>query len=73
MGAEAAVCQPIPRMRTPAKIVAELKALDPGTEVTEHYVRGLVRTVQCRLFGQGARRLLTWTTFWHCCGWGLSG
>ena len=25
-----------PRMRTAPKIVAEIKALDPGSEVTEH-------------------------------------
>lgn len=28
----------IPRMRTAAKIVAEIKAADPGTEVTEYYI-----------------------------------
>ena len=33
----------IPRMRTIAKIVAEIKALDPGTEVTEYYIRQLVK------------------------------
>ena len=35
--------QPIPRMRTAPKIVAEIKALDPGTEVSEHYVRQLIK------------------------------
>ncbi len=34
---------PIPRMRTAAKIVAEIKALDPDTEVTEHWVRQLTK------------------------------
>lgn len=33
----------IPRMRTAAKIVAEIKALDPSTGITEHYIRQLVR------------------------------
>lgn len=33
----------IPRMRTAPKIVAEIKALDPETEVTEYYVRQLVK------------------------------
>ena len=33
----------IPRMRTAAKIVAEIKAADPGTEVTEYYIRQLVK------------------------------
>ena len=58
MGAEAAVCQPIPRMRTPAKIVAELKALDPGTEVTEHYVRGLVRDGAVPVVWAGSKALI---------------
>lgn len=35
--------KPIPRMRTAAKIVAELKALDPGCGVTEYYIRQLIR------------------------------
>lgn len=33
----------IPRMRTAQKIVAEIKALDPGSEVTEYFVRQLVK------------------------------
>lgn len=33
----------IPRMRTAAKIVAELKAMDPGCEVSEYYIRQLIR------------------------------
>ena len=33
----------IPRMRTAAKIVAEIKALDPDTEVKEHWVRQLTK------------------------------
>ena len=33
----------IPRMRTAPKIVAEIKALDPGSEVTEYYVRQLIK------------------------------
>ena len=33
----------IPRMRTAAKIVAEIKALDPGSEVTEYYIRQLTK------------------------------
>ena len=35
--------KPIPRMRTAAKIVAELRAMDPGCEVTEYYIRQLIR------------------------------
>jgi len=33
----------IPRMRTVANIVAEIKALDPATEVTEYWVRQLTK------------------------------
>lgn len=33
----------VPRMRTAPKVVAEIRALDPGSEVTEHYVRQLVK------------------------------
>ncbi len=33
----------IPRMRTAPKIVAEIRALDPGSEVTEYYVRQLIK------------------------------
>jgi len=33
----------IPRMRTAPKIAAEIKALDPNTEITEYYVRQLVK------------------------------
>lgn len=32
----------IPRMRTAPKIVAEIKALDPESDVSEHYVRQLI-------------------------------
>lgn len=34
----------IPRMRTAANIVAEIKALDPETEVTEYWVRQLTKS-----------------------------
>lgn len=33
----------IPRMRTAAKIVAEIKALDPETEITEFHIRKLAK------------------------------
>lgn len=33
----------IPRMRTAANIVAEIRALDPNTEVTEFYIRQLIK------------------------------
>lgn len=33
----------VPRMRTASKIVAEIKALDPDSEVTEYFVRQLIK------------------------------
>ena len=35
---------PIPRMRTAAKIVAEIKALDPETDVSEYWVRRIAKS-----------------------------
>lgn len=34
---------PIPRMRTAAKIVAEIRAMDPQSDVSEHYVRQIIK------------------------------
>lgn len=48
----------IPRMRTAPKIVAEIKALDPGTEVTEYYVRQLVRTGAVPVVRAGNKALI---------------
>ena len=50
--------EPIPRMRTLTKIVAELKALDPGTEVTEYYIRQLVRNGAVPVVWAGSKALL---------------
>lgn len=36
--------RPIPRMRTAAKIVAELRALDPETDVSEYWVRQRIKS-----------------------------
>lgn len=35
--------KPIPRMRTAAKIVAEIRAMDPESEISENYVRQLIK------------------------------
>lgn len=35
---------PIPRMRTAAKIVAEIRALDPESDVTEYWVRHIAKS-----------------------------
>lgn len=48
----------IPRMRTAPKIVAEIKALDPGSEVTEHYVRQLARDGKVPVVWAGNKALI---------------
>lgn len=48
----------IPRMRTAPKIVAEIKAVDPGSEVTEHYVRQLVKDGRVPVVWAGTKALI---------------
>ena len=48
----------IPRMRTAAKIVAEIKALDPATEVTEYWVRGIIRVKAVPVVYAGCKALV---------------
>ena len=48
----------IPRMRTAAKIVAEIKAIDPGTEVTEYCIRQLVKVGAVPVVWAGNKALI---------------
>ena len=48
----------IPRMRTAAKIVAELKALDPDTEVTEFHIRKLAKEGTIPVVWAGRKALI---------------
>ena len=48
----------IPRMRTAAKSVAEIKAADPGTEVTEYYIRQLVKEGSVPVVWAGNKALI---------------
>lgn len=48
----------IPRMRTIAKAVAELKKLDPGTSVTEHCIRQLVQLDEIPVVWAGSKALV---------------
>ena len=48
----------IPRMRTAPKIVAEIKALDPGSEVTEYYVRRLIKDGAVPVVWAGSKALV---------------
>ena len=48
----------IPRMRTAPKIVAEIKAQDPGSEVTEHYIRQLIKAGTVPVVWAGNKALI---------------
>lgn len=48
----------IPRMRTAAKIVAEIKALDPDTEVTEFHIRKLAKSGVVTVVWAGRKALI---------------
>ncbi len=48
----------IPRMRTAAKVVAEIKALDPNTEVTEFHIRKLAKDGTVPVVWAGRKALI---------------
>lgn len=48
----------IPRMRTASKIVAEIRALDPATEVTEYWVRQLIQNKAVPIVWAGNKALI---------------
>lgn len=52
----------IPRMRTAPKIVAEIKALDPETEVTEYYIRQLMKSGAVPVVWAGNKALINLDT-----------
>lgn len=47
-----------PRMRTAAGAVAAIKELDPGTEVSVHFVRQLIKTGVLPSVPVGTKRLV---------------
>ena len=48
----------IPRMRTAAKIVAEIKALDPDTEMTEFHIRQMAKDGTVAVVWAGRKALI---------------
>ncbi len=48
----------IPRMRTAEGVLAEIKAADPGTEVTLHYIRQLIRVKAVPVVEVGKKKLV---------------
>ncbi len=48
----------VPRMRTAAKIVAEIKALDPGSDITEYRVRQMIKRGDVAVTWAGKKALV---------------
>lgn len=48
----------LPRMRTAANIVREIKVLDPGSDVTEHWVRALSKSGRVPVVKAGTKILI---------------
>ena len=48
----------IPRMRTATKLVAEIKALDPDTEMTEFHIRQLAKDGAVSVVWAGRKALI---------------
>lgn len=48
----------LPRMRTAAGVLAIIKEQDPGTEVTMHYIRNLIKTRKVPVTPVGSKKLV---------------
>lgn len=48
----------IPRMRTAERVLDEIKQADPGTEVTLHYIRALIRAEAVPVVVCGRKKLV---------------
>ena len=48
----------LPRMRTAAQAAAEFKSTDPGTGVTENFIRELIRSGKLCVVNAGRKQLI---------------
>ena len=48
----------VPRMRTAEKVLEEIKAADPNTEVTLYYIRALIRAEAVPVVSCGRKKLV---------------
>ena len=48
----------IPRMRMASGVLAEIKAMDPGTQVTLHYIRGIIKAEKVPVIKSGCKKLV---------------
>lgn len=49
---------PIPRMRTAEKALDEIKRVDPGTEITLHFIRAMIREEAVPVVVCGRKKLV---------------
>lgn len=48
----------VPRMRTAERVLEEIKAADPSTEVTLYYIRALIRAKAVPVVSCGRKKLV---------------
>ena len=48
----------IPRMRIATDVLAEIKALDPDTRITLHYIRGIINQGKVPVRKAGTKKLV---------------
>lgn len=48
----------LPRMRNAEGVMAELKAMDPGTHITLNFIRGLIRSGEIPVVQAGVQKLV---------------
>lgn len=48
----------LPRMRTAERVLEEIKKVDPDTEVTLHYIRGIIRAEAVPVVACGRKKLV---------------
>lgn len=48
----------LPRMRTAEGVMEEIKTQDPGTKITLHFIRGLIRSGEIPVVEAGRRKLV---------------
>ena len=52
-----------PKMRTAKGLLEELQREDPDTEITLHYIRGIIKKGMLPVCNVGPRRLVNYDTF----------
>ena len=48
----------LPRLRTAAGVIEEIKKIDPGTDITLNYIRGIIRNNSIPVTCAGRKKLV---------------